>query len=151
MRYEVAVSIRSSDIVWISGPWLPGEYNDLMIFRSSGLMDMMEDGEQIEADNIYRAESPTWTKCPCSMGSKASQKRMKRRCRARHETINERLKNFTCLEKTFRHSNEKHGMCFRAAAVCVQLAMEGGETMFDCRDYNDLMTDREVEELLFSL
>jgi len=33
-RYEVALCIRTSDIVWIAGPYLPGVYNDLMIFRN---------------------------------------------------------------------------------------------------------------------
>lgn len=72
---------------------------------------------------------------------------MKRRVRARHETINERLKNFTCLDQVFRHSSEKHAACFRSSAVLVQLAMEAGEEIFAATEYNDNMTDREVIEL----
>jgi hypothetical protein len=44
LRYEVAVSICSSDIVWVAEPYLPGQWNDLMIFRH-GLSDMLPPGE----------------------------------------------------------------------------------------------------------
>jgi len=33
LRYEVAISLLSNDIVWINGPFLPGDWNDLEIFR----------------------------------------------------------------------------------------------------------------------
>ena len=53
LRYEeVAVSLLSNDIVWLSGPFLPGEWNDLEIFRV-GLKNQLEPGERIEADNCY--------------------------------------------------------------------------------------------------
>ena len=67
--------------------------------------------------------------------------------RARTKSIMDRLKNFACLDKTFRHSNDKHAACFRAAAVCVQLAMEGGEVLMDCSGYDDTLTDQEVIDL----
>lgn len=146
LRYEVALSIRSSDIVWIAGPYLPGIWNDLAIFRL-GLMYMLEDGERIEADDGYKGECPQYVKCPRGVTRRKDKKKMKARVRMRHETINERLKNYTCLEKLFRHSDEKHALCFRACAVLVQLAMEGGEELFDCREYDDTMTDQQVEEL----
>jgi len=53
LRYEIGASIRSPDIVWINGPFLPGNYTDLMIFRE-GMKQSLDDGEMVEADDIYR-------------------------------------------------------------------------------------------------
>ena len=61
LRYKVASCIRSDEIVWISGPHLPGVKNDLMIFRES-LMHMLDPGERVEADAIYAAEAPQFVK-----------------------------------------------------------------------------------------
>ena len=33
LRYKVATSLLSSHIIWISGPHLPGEMNDLQVFE----------------------------------------------------------------------------------------------------------------------
>ena len=145
LHYEVAVSILSSDIMWIAGvclfdvccclslsiiltntvictgPFLPGVLNDLSVFRTSGIREELGPGERIEADDVYQGESPECTKCPCSMGSKHSQKRMKRHVHARHETINHRLKCFASLDTVFDHSSEKHGACFCVAAICTNV------------------------------
>lgn len=143
-RYEVAVAIRSSNIVWIAGPYLPGAMNDLQIFRH-GLRDMLEHGERVEADDGYIGDNPQFIKCPGSITANPAQKRMKARMRMRHESVNKRIKNFSCLTDKFRHdSAELHGACFRAAAVLVQLSMEEGEELMDCSEYNDLKTDEDV-------
>ena len=42
--YEIALCIRSSDIVWIAGPYLPGVYNGHMNFRE-GLRGELADGK----------------------------------------------------------------------------------------------------------
>ena len=51
-KYEVAVSIRGGDIVWVSGPW-PGAISDKEIF-SFHLAKYLGDDEKAEADNGYR-------------------------------------------------------------------------------------------------
>jgi hypothetical protein len=65
----------------------------------------------------------------------------------RHETINERLKNFHCLKVKFRHSASKHAACFWAVAVLTQLAIESGEEMFDMREYDDRLSDAQIIQL----
>ena len=146
LRYEVAVSIRTSDIVWIAGPCLPGIWNDITIFRD-GLIDQLDNGERVEADDGYIAESPEYVKCPGSFSAPLDQQKLRGRVRMRHETVNEHLKNFSCLKKKFRHDNDKHGMCFRAVAVATQLAMELGEELFDVREYDDRLTDEQITAL----
>ena len=61
LRYEVAVCLRTSDIVWISGPHFPGLHNDIEIFRM-GLIHILDDGERMEADMGYRGEHPVYIK-----------------------------------------------------------------------------------------
>jgi len=48
LKYEVAISIFSGDIVWINDPHRGGKH-DLTIFRES-LMQLLEEGELVEAD-----------------------------------------------------------------------------------------------------
>ena len=59
LRYEVAVCLRTSDIVWVSGPHFPGLHNDIEIFRM-GLIHILDDGERMEADMGYRGEHPMY-------------------------------------------------------------------------------------------
>ena len=63
LRYEVALCILTGDIVWINGPYEPGVWNDIAIFRD-GIMHHLEDGERVEADDGYLGEAPKYVKCP---------------------------------------------------------------------------------------
>ena len=74
---------------------------------------------------------------------------MRKRLRQRHETINRRLKCFKVLKTTFRHYKKegikKHSLCFRGAAIMLQLAFETGQQeLFDMREYDDRISDREA-------
>lgn len=146
LRYEVGLAIRAPDIVWIAGPYLPGVLNDLSIFRR-GLRSMLSPGERVEGDDGYMGDCPQYCKCPGAYGAARSQEKMRGRLRMRHETVNERLKHFTCLTERFRHDAEKHAAAFRAVAVLTQLAIEGGEELMDMREYDDNLTDAQVEQL----
>ena len=52
LRYELASSIEGGDIVHITSPLPPGDWNDLMIFRFS-VKGLLDDGERAEADAGY--------------------------------------------------------------------------------------------------
>jgi hypothetical protein len=147
-RYEVAVSILSSDIVWVAGPYLPGKggWNDLSIFRD-GLRGMLEPGERVEADDGYKGDCPQYVKCPGGITAREDQEQMKKRVRMRHEHVNEKFKNFGVLKQKFRHDKQKHGACFRSCAVITQLAIEGGEELMDMSEYDDTLTDDQVTAL----
>ena len=142
LRYEVAVCLRTSDIVWISGPHFPGLYNDLQIFRME-LINMLEEHERVEADDGYIGECPRKCKCPRGISRKEDRTRMNQRQRNRQETVNERFKNWGCMKKKFRHSFAKHCVCFQCVAILSQLAIEYGEELFTT-DYDDRLRDYEV-------
>lgn len=82
LRYEVAISILNSDIVWIAGPYMPGKFNDLMIFRD-GLRQELDQGERCEADDGYRGDFPKYCKCPSGYtGGKKSRKNARKSANA---------------------------------------------------------------------
>jgi hypothetical protein len=138
VRYEVGISIKKGDIVWIHGPYPCGDWPDIEIFRSA-IVHFLEDGERVEADDGYIGEAPKYVKCPNSFTNPDDKKKMQQRVRSRHETVNKRLKQWGCLKDRFRHDvAHKHSSCFRAVAVLTQLAIEFGEPLFDVGEYSDL-------------
>ncbi|CAB9497057.1 expressed unknown protein [Seminavis robusta] len=116
-RYEFATNIRASYICWLAGPYLPGTYNDLQIFRF-GLRDMLGADERVKADDGYLAEAEK-VKCPHSLRAHEDQRAMRGRLRIRQEKLNKLLKNFHALDVPFRHGPEKHGAVTRSIAVFV--------------------------------
>ena len=91
LRYEVALSILTGDICWISGPYESGSWPDIKIFRDS-LMSRLEKGERVEADDGYIGEHPQWVKCLRGFAKLESTEYIQQRCRNRQETANKRLK-----------------------------------------------------------
>ena len=52
---------------------------------------------------------------------------MKQLARARHETINRRIKQWNCMSRVWRHEKDRHGTAFMAiiAITHMLMAMEG--------------------------
>jgi DDE superfamily endonuclease len=130
IRYEVAVCIQTGDIVWVNGPYKCGKYPDVKIFKE-GLMHHLAVGELVEADRGYRGRDVK-ARTPDDFVSQ-SDKRAKERARARHETVNRRLKQWRCMGQKWRHCRSKHKLAFGAVAVITQMAFESGERPFQCR------------------
>ena len=134
--YEVWVGIIFGDICWIKGPLPCGAYNDLRIFRMA-LEKSLDKGEYVETDLGYQGRN---VKSRCPKGPLTAGRpvytEMKKRVASRHETVNQRLKIFSCLVKRFRHSCWHHAHCFRAVAILAQLMIESGERLFNV-DYCD--------------
>ena len=55
-----------------------------------------------------------------------------KKTRARHETINGRLKKIKCLSMVYRHQVEKHVIVFQAVVCIVQLSFNCGEKPYQC-------------------
>lgn len=132
LRYEVAIALGSDNIVWVNGPFPPGDYNDITIFRL-GLMQMLGHGEKVLADQIYESEAPEKVICENMMGEMTEDKMdfIKRGC-GRIETIMSRFKQYECLSKKFKGRGDadervlKHSKMFRAVAVLIQIALDLG-------------------------
>ena len=104
--------------------------NDMQIFKSR-LMKKLKANEKVEADMGYQG-MPTKVRHPRVYISLAD-KKAKGRARARHESINGRIKNFHCIGETFRHNIKKHKTVFLAAATVTQLCFDCGETPFQIK------------------
>ena len=57
--------------------------------------------------------------------------------RARHETVNKRIKQFSSLAGIFRHDLDAHSDFVYAACVITQIALEMGEPLFKV-EYNNM-------------
>lgn len=134
VKYEVAISIYSGDIVWIYGPHVGGKH-DITIFKEL-LRKMLAVGEMIETDAGYGAAGL----CVGTDGFVRSrddfltpeEKREKSELRARHETCNHRFKSWGILKQQFRNDRKKHGHVFYAIAVLTQLQINNGSVLFAC-------------------
>ena len=114
----------------MNGPFKPGKWNDMKIFRSRlhKKLILEGNGEKIEADMGYRGEFRT-VRHPRDYIS-LSDKKAKKKVRARHETINRRFKQFTCIRDTWRHDISKHKYAFMAVVVLTQLSFDAGGRPF---------------------
>ena len=135
LQYEVASCILSNDICWISGPYLPGDDNDISIFRKGGLIDELEPFERVEADDGYIGEAPQYVRCPKSiefLGNALERKQIVKRVQGRIEVLNRHTKFWETLggkfpvRGTYLECIEKHQQLFTACMVVKQVAMELG-------------------------
>jgi hypothetical protein len=142
LAYEVAVAIRSSKIVWTSGPH-PASKHDMTIFRGgttkekkanwekNSLYFKIPEGKRAIGDSGYAGEPE---KIAISLpGHSPATKKFFARIKSRHETVNTRFKFFNILSHRFRHGKAKHKMCFEAVAVIVQYDMENGHPLFEVK------------------
>lgn len=147
--YEVAVCILTGDLVWINGPYEPGIWNDLSIFRNALLSELIE-GERVEADDGYRGDSPRYVKCPMSIGSHQEMEQAAAYVRRRQETINRRFKQWGVLKQVYRGDISAHGKAFRLCAIVTQLAINNGEPLFQVEyedpDFDNLYFEDDNED-----
>ena len=143
LRYEVGTCIRTGDLVWINGPFPPGDWPDVEVFRLN-LKLQLGANERVEADDGYIGEDPRTAKCPGGVRYMEDQHwRAKRsNVRSRGETANHRLKMFAAIDGTFRHNILKHSVCFRACAVLAQLSFEvGSKALYQIKNYDQSWMD----------
>ena len=125
LRYEVAVCIQTSEIVWINGPFACGQWPDLKIF-SSALVNMLGPNEMVETDDGYK--HPRCRRTSHVISKQDS--RARAIARARHECINKKFKQWGCMKQPFRHELWKHKYCFKAIVALTQLSIRHGEMPF---------------------
>jgi len=96
-----------------------------MVFRRGLKQKLLFAGEMAQADGIYACEATTCI-VPNQFDGEAV-KSLKDDVRARHETVNKRLKQFGILKRVFRQELCKHKTVFTAVAVITQIAIRNGE------------------------
>ena len=97
--YKVAIAVYKGNIVWFHGPFPCGAFNDVKIF-SLKLQTMLLYCEKVITDRGYKGNPFCMT--PDDSWNEEQTKFMAK-ARARHETINRRLKQWGCLKQLWRH------------------------------------------------
>ena len=132
--------IQTGWIVWINGPFAPGDWPDLVLALEGGLVHMFEGDERAVADKGYRGW-PEYFDVPWEHLDSAEAKSRKALARARHECTNRKFKEWKVLKEVFRHDLALHAKVFTAVANIVQVKIvEGGTWQVDYydREENDL-------------
>lgn len=130
VKYEVAISIYSGDIVWIHGPHV-GSKHDYTIFKEK-LKQMLDEDEMIEADAGYGIKGVSYDDVIRSRDDYLTEEERleKSEIRARHETCNRRFKTWSILKQQFRNCRKKHQLVFFAVVVMTQLSIDNGNVLF---------------------
>jgi hypothetical protein len=131
-KYEITLDVFKPKIRYLNGGHIGGTH-DLVMFRdpeTGGLKEYLlaTGGKMAIADRGYATAELDEIGMFALPRSTDSQElgHFKSRARCRHETLNGRLKNFKCLQDTFRHGMDNHKTCFEAVCVIVQYQMDNG-------------------------
>lgn len=143
LRYEVALCIQTGWIVWINGPYPAGKWPDITIYRHR-LKNHLLENEVVEADKGYRGDSTTVCPDDCLT---FGEWQLKFHVRARHETVNKRMKDFKVLSDRFRHKVNRHDLsrhelCFTAVAIITQIHISTFEPLFSIHEYDFFYAER---------
>ena len=117
VRYKIGIAVNGN-IDWVHGGFPSGEWTDLKISQDA-VLEVLDDGEKVLADGGYRGDHRILT--PNGLNNAIS--RIRCLMRARHETVNSRLKSFNVLSHRYRHNLSKHPLCFHAVANLVQVQL----------------------------
>ena len=129
LRYELGVCIQTGQIVWSAGPFPPGDFNDLEIFRL-WLKENLDENECVETDEGYRGDSAMRT--PTDYEGNEQYKRDKARVMARHEAINGKLKEFGILRSVYRGDKNRHHLIFNAIVFIIHSEFLEGRGIWQC-------------------
>lgn len=122
LRYEIALNIRTGEIVWVHGGYPCGLYPDLKLAREAYVL-LVNPGELTVADKGYNDALYFIQKTIRNVRDHGT-------IMARHETVNKRMKQFKILKNTYRHSLQKHPLVFHAVANLTQLMIQNGYPLF---------------------
>ena len=122
VRYEIAVSISKSMVVWANGPYPCGLYPDQKFFNSV-LAHKLYSNEFVLADKGYSG--------PRCVNNINGDYDLSSKLLDRHETFNKRIKNFNVLRDRFRHDLYLHSFCFHAVLNFVSVLVQTTEPLFD--------------------
>jgi len=147
LRYEVATDTHEGNICHLNGPFPPGDWPDLSIFRHE-LKEKLDEGERCNADDGYGGEDPSTIVSTRGIRfmEEPKLKYLRQRLRNRHETCNERIKHFRVLKLQFHHPLYKHSACFRACAVFTQLSFTYDKKLFNVSDATTIANSSDPEE-----
>ena len=129
LNYELGLSLSSSNLVWLNGPFKAGQ-NDVLIFTTTGLQEKLSTHQKKAiGDGGYRGHAGAMS-TPNAHDSKVVAK-FKSRALKRQEKFNGLTICFDCLSGRFRHSVDRFKNCFEAVCVICQYKIEIEVPLYD--------------------
>jgi len=125
----LALSICTSNLVFLHGPDTPGNNPDLEVCRRE-LKPRIPAGKKVVADSGHRDKTDPTIGCSNAHDPRELRK-LKGRAKARQESFHSRLKRFEAIAVPFRHGMDRHKTCFEAICVICQCEMELVSPLFD--------------------
>lgn len=130
LGYELALSLFSSDLVWLKGPYPPGAISERAHYEND-LHQKIPDGKKAISDGGFGKAGDTKLSTS-NPHDERDLRKFKGRAKARQEAFHSRLKRFESIScGTFRHGMDCHRICFEAICVICQYEMELVSPMFD--------------------
>lgn len=129
LNYELAISISTSQVVWMNGPF-PAGRSDNKIFADDGLKQRLEAiGKKAIGDRGYNGHRHVCS--TFNAHDSRGVRKFKSRALKRHETFNNLTKRFDCLTNRFRHGVDKFATFFEAICVLCQYQIEDDMPLYD--------------------
>lgn len=119
LAYELALDLYDSTLVWLSGPFKAGCSDKKIYKHPGGLRSMIPKGKKVVADGGYANKKWLEMASPNSRDPELLST-FKARAKMRQENFHSKIKVFNALSGNFRHSIERHKVCFEAACVIAQ-------------------------------
>jgi hypothetical protein len=138
LKYEIGICIQTGWIVWYNGPF-PAGASEKTIAKIGVIRKILPD-EKILVDSGFVGCHPCMI---LPSGIHGISQRMKSLCRARHETVNGRIKTFSVMSSRFRHDIKKHESCFLAVLTVTQIHIMNYGTNFTCYYQEELNNEEE--------
>ena len=135
LTYEIAVAIRSGDIVWAYGGYPAGEYpDDVMACEAFVNVIDRELGEHVIADDKYN-HLPFFL-CPVK-DSFTERDLIMRRILARHENVNSRVRRFRILRDYYIGNLKFHPTIFKAIVNLCQVEIDNMHKLPDVQGLDE--------------
>ena len=128
--YEIVVSLWSSRIIWMRGPFLAETSGIQMFSTRGGLMKKLQKTNvKLIAHHGYRGFNEILSR-PNSYDN-PDVKKFKSRALMRHQAVIAKIKTLLCTDSAqFCHDMSKFKICFEASVVITQYRMEISEPVF---------------------
>jgi hypothetical protein len=126
LKYEIAIDVYRSKVVWISGPHRGGKH--VKVIFCEALKDKIRPGKMVITDRVYGAKATPDDHAKLALPNPMDDQvlaNFKARARCRHETFNGRLKFFRALSDTYHHSSDTHVHVFEAVCFIVEYQIDG--------------------------
>ncbi|KAJ3280198.1 hypothetical protein HDU76_009248 [Blyttiomyces sp. JEL0837] len=121
-RYQVATALGISAIVLVAGGLPCGSWSDMKMARQF-VFPLLEEGEWIAADRGYRGDRRIISYVSGTGAAVRRHNENIKNMKARHETVNKRLKDFNILVVPFRGDIGRHNIVFAAVAEVTNIKL----------------------------